>query len=545
MDILNGRRIVDIGHIFNEIQNSGHSGGFGCSFLDMIFKREEKNGFFSFFYFHCKICGIEKKISSENPNNFECIPINKAVVNATLAIGIGYAQLFELAACIDIPSMSSNTYQSILSSVGNVVHASAWDEMKKAGDEEREIALKNDLRKDIENSPYHRFGQHDNCDRYFCSGSKSGEINLVGDVEKCGLMREVKNIILRLANNSSSLIQDVDNNACEQFNSLINKFIGGKRINFTQRNTYTTRIEAAIVSFNSKEYLRSIHKKMVFKSPGHIGKKYLNNLNRIRKNTIKRRCLFVNTAKKNKKKSSSAPDKDYGLAEPLIDTILPEELEIKKNCFLNKLKTVNLHQLNLDTRDQSENQKWFQERKKRLTASKFGDICKMRQNTSCKRQVHAIIYKPQIKTKELTHGIEMESYGRKKFEDVSRLSVETCGLIVDSEIPFLAASPDGMVGNDAILEIKCPYIAKDTNDVIEAVNNKLLQYYTLLHTNNGQQIVQLKRDHSYYYQVMGQLHITRRQLCYFVMYATKWIHIEKIIYDAEFWETKMVGKLTA
>lgn len=86
-DILIGRRIVDIGHIFNEIQNSRHSGGFGCSFLDMIFKREEINGFFSIFYFHCKMCGIEKKISSEKPNNFECIPINKAVVNATLAIG--------------------------------------------------------------------------------------------------------------------------------------------------------------------------------------------------------------------------------------------------------------------------------------------------------------------------------------------------------------------------------------------------------------------------------------------------------------------------
>lgn len=36
-----------------------------------------------------------------------------------------------------------------------------------------------------------------------------------------------------------------------------------------------------------------------------------------------------------------------------------------------------------------------------------------------------------------------------------------------------------MVGNDAILEIKCPYIAKDTNDVIEAVNNKLLNYSIL------------------------------------------------------------------
>lgn len=33
---------------------------------------------------------------------------------------------------------------------------------------------------------------------------------------------------------------------------------------------------------------------------------------------------------------------------------------------------------------------------------------------------------------------------------------------------------DGMVGNDAILKIKYPYIAKDTNDVSDAVNNKLV-----------------------------------------------------------------------
>ncbi|XP_050060068.1 uncharacterized protein LOC126551242 [Aphis gossypii] len=131
VNILNGRRIVDIGHIFNEIQNIRHSGGLGCSFSDMIFKREEINGYFSIFYFHCKMCGIEKQISSENTKNIECIPINKAVVNSTKAIGIGYAQLSELSTCIDIPSMSSNTYQSLLSPVGEVVHDLAKDEIKE------------------------------------------------------------------------------------------------------------------------------------------------------------------------------------------------------------------------------------------------------------------------------------------------------------------------------------------------------------------------------------------------------------------------------
>ncbi|XP_050057631.1 uncharacterized protein LOC126550334 isoform X2 [Aphis gossypii] len=131
VNILNGRRIVDIGHVFNEIQNIRHSGGLGCSFSDMIFKREEINGYFSIFYFHCKMCGIEKQISSENTKNIECIPINKAVVNSTKAIGIGYAQLSELSTCIDIPSMSSNTYQSLLSPVGEVVHDLAKDEIKE------------------------------------------------------------------------------------------------------------------------------------------------------------------------------------------------------------------------------------------------------------------------------------------------------------------------------------------------------------------------------------------------------------------------------
>lgn len=134
----------------------------------------------------------------------------------------------------------------------------------------------------------------------------------------------------------------------------------------------------------------------------------------------------------------------------MIDIISPEELEIKeKNCFLSKLKTVNLHQLNLDTRDQSEKLKWFQERKKCKTASKFSEVCKMRQNTSCKRQVHSIIlYKPQIKSREMTHGIEMEPYSRTKFEIVTLLNVF---LIVNREIVFLTVNQGKIIFGHDIL----------------------------------------------------------------------------------------------
>lgn len=85
---------------------------------------------------------------------------------------------------------------------------------------------------------------------------------------RAGMMIHIRNLVYRLSVNADSLIENVDNNLCEQLNSLINKHIGGKRINFTQKNNYRTRVEAAVVAFNSKNFLRSVQKKIVFKSPG-------------------------------------------------------------------------------------------------------------------------------------------------------------------------------------------------------------------------------------------------------------------------------------
>jgi len=33
-----------------------------------------------------------------------------------------------------------------------------------------------------------------------------------------------------------------------------------------------------------------------------------------------------------------------------------------------------------------------------------------------------------------------------------------------------------LIGKTAIIEIKCPYIAKDTSSAIDAINNKLVSY---------------------------------------------------------------------
>lgn len=125
-----------------------------------------------------------------------------------------------------------------------------------------------DLSADLFNSPYHIFGEYSKCDDNFCKKRLLGEENWVQQAEICGMKVEIKNIVNRLVIYSASLILDVDNNICDQFNSIINKYIGGKRINLLQRNSYNTRIETAVVSFNSKEYQRAIHKNAMKKSQG-------------------------------------------------------------------------------------------------------------------------------------------------------------------------------------------------------------------------------------------------------------------------------------
>lgn len=60
--------------------------------------------------------------------------------------------------------------------------------------------------------------------------------------------------------------------------------------------------------------------------------------------------------------------------------------------FQRKLDEVDHSEVERNTRDQAESELWKVERMKRLTASNFGRVCKMRRNTSCKNAVYSILY---------------------------------------------------------------------------------------------------------------------------------------------------------
>lgn len=127
------------------------------------------------------------------------------------------------------------------------------------------------LRFDIVNAPNHRiFDDHKNCSQYFCDKKSSIQPANNFTIKNREISREIETVVSRLSNNAKSLLLDVDNNSCEQFNSVINKFLGGKRINFTQKSSYSTRVYAAVISFNSSQYLRTVKKNITQISPGII-----------------------------------------------------------------------------------------------------------------------------------------------------------------------------------------------------------------------------------------------------------------------------------
>lgn len=53
----------------------------------------------------------------------------------------------------------------------------------------------------------------------------------------------------------------------------------------------------------------------------------------------------------------------------------------------------------------------------------------------------------------------MESKDQKKFEEMYNLNVQTCGHIIDSDIPYLAASPGNYLLNNKIIDVFfCSYL---------------------------------------------------------------------------------------
>lgn len=103
------------------------------------------------------------------------------------------------------------------------------------------------------------------------------------------------------------------------------------------------------------------------------------------------------------------------------------------------------------------------------------------------------------------------------FEIKFNLKVLPAGLFVDAEYNFLACSPDGLVGDNDIVEIKCPHSIKDMTPKEGVLANKI----KFLKIDDLDGKMKLKINDNYYYQVQGQLRVANKNACYFIVWTPK------------------------
>jgi putative phage-type endonuclease len=151
---------------------------------------------------------------------------------------------------------------------------------------------------------------------------------------------------------------------------------------------------------------------------------------------------------------------------------------------------------------------WFAQRCGKATASRISDIvAKTKTGYSTSRAN----YMAQLVVERMTNqvaesysnaamewGVENETFARAAYEAKTGNMVDQVGAIDHPSIPMSAASPDGLVGDDGCLEIKCPNTA------------------THIETLLGDEIAKKYHD-----QMMWQMACTGRKWCDFVSFDSR------------------------
>ncbi|XP_053976428.1 uncharacterized protein LOC128875103 [Hylaeus volcanicus] len=135
----------------------------------------------------------------------------------------------------------------------------------------------------------------------------------------------------------------------------------------------------------------------------------------------------------------------------------------------------------------------------------------------------------------LQYGRENEANALRQLEDELGIHIRPCGLFIDAIVPYLGATPDGIVDDDTIVEVKCLESVKDLSPA-EAIQ----QLPAIRRIFRGDE---MNKNHHYYYHVQGQLHITNRQYCLFDLWMPKGVKIVQVPRNDQFWATEMEEKL--
>jgi putative phage-type endonuclease len=148
---------------------------------------------------------------------------------------------------------------------------------------------------------------------------------------------------------------------------------------------------------------------------------------------------------------------------------------------------------------------WHQARLGKVTASKVADVmAKTKSGPSASRTNYMMELLCQRLTgareegyqnAAMQRGTNLEPIARIAYEAAEGVLVDQVGFVIHPSIPEFGASPDGLVGKDGLIEIKCPNTA---------------QHVDFLRTG--------RPDGKYIWQMQAQIACAERDWCDFVSY---------------------------
>jgi hypothetical protein len=196
-----------------------------------------------------------------------------------------------------------------------------------------------------------------------------------------------------------------------------------------------------------------------------------------------------------------------------------------------------------ETRQQAICQAWTKLRQGKLTSSNFGQICKRKVSTQPDGLLKTVLgYRPQPNNEHIKWGRTHEAAAARKYllhmqsQHHGHVQVHKSGLVLDREMPFLAASPDRLVNCQhcqpvqGLLEVKCPSVHKNKTPE-EACGDSDFCCQLI----DGQ--VRLKENHNYFFQVQGQMGVCGKLWCDFVIWTLKGMSVERINFRPALWVT--------
>tara|TARA_R100001244_G_scaffold121574_2_gene91196 strand:+ start:816 stop:1418 length:603 start_codon:yes stop_codon:yes gene_type:complete len=144
---------------------------------------------------------------------------------------------------------------------------------------------------------------------------------------------------------------------------------------------------------------------------------------------------------------------------------------------------------------------WFNLRLGKFSGSNFGKLFMSKTTAGYNDLINEVAFKlltgkqPEgdFASFWMERGTELEPFARKQYEAYNGVSVEQVGFCTLSD--SVGCSPDGLIGTDGMLEIKCP------------------KWSTLINLK-----LKPKIEKGYFYQIHGSLWVTGRQWCDYFVY---------------------------